>query len=336
MRVAVYSSKQYERPFLEQAAASAGHELVFFDERLTVRTSALASGFRACAIFANDDGSRPVLAALAAGGVRLLALRSAGFNHVDIAAAAEYGLTVLRVPAYSPHSVAEHAVALLQTLNRKLHRAYNRVREQNFSLDGLMGFDLAAKTVGVIGTGRIGEVVCRILGPGYGCRVLAFDVVRNRKVEELGGEYVPLDRLFRESDIVTLHCPLTPTTHHLINAGVLATMKQGAIIVNTSRGGVIDTPALIEALKRGALGGVALDVYEEEADLFFKDLSDRPLQDDVFVRLQTFPNVLITAHQGFFTREAVGAIGRTTIENITAFEQGRARADHLVTAALLG
>lgn len=328
MRLAVYSTRPYERPFLDSANTSASgalrHELVYLDARLSIATAGLAGGCSGVSLFVGDDGSAPVLRALHAGGTRLLALRSAGFNHVDIDEADRLGLTVLRVPAYSPHSVAEHAVGLMLTLNRKFHRAFNRVREQNFALDGLMGFDLHAKTAGVVGTGKIGEVVCRILG-GFGCRVLATDPEVNPACAAMGVEYVPLSELLRRSDIITLHCPLTPKTRHLIDAGALAAMKPGVMLINTSRGAVIDTRALIASLKRGrhaGVGSVGLDVYEEEGDLFFKDLSAEVIQDDVFARLLTFPNVLITAHQGFFTREACTAIASTTIDNATDFERG--------------
>jgi D-lactate dehydrogenase len=320
MRIAVYSSKAYEKPFLESANADAGHDLVRLDARLSAATADLARGVPAVALFVGDDASAPVLRALHAGGTRLLALRSAGFNHVNVAEAERLGLTVARVPAYSPYAVAEHAVGLMLTLNRKFHRAYARVREQNFALDGLMGFDMHGKTAGVIGTGKIGEAVCAILR-GFGCRVLAFDPVANPACEALGVEYATLADLYASSDIITLHCPLTPATRHLIDAAALAAMKPGVMLINTSRGAVVDTRALIAALKRGHIGSVGLDVYEEEGDLFFQDLSAEVIHDDVFVRLLTFPNVVITAHQGFFTREACEAIARTTIDNLTGFER---------------
>lgn len=327
MHVAIYSSKPYERPFLEEANVAicaaescAPHELRFLDVRLSVDTAALAVGAPAVAIFANDDASAPVLRALFAGGTRLLALRSAGFNHVDVAEAECLGLTVARVPAYSPHAVAEHAVGLMMTLNRKFHRAYARVREQNFALDGLMGFDLHGKTAGVIGTGKIGEATCAILR-GFGCRVLAFDPARNPACIAMGVEYVSLADLYASADIITLHCPLTPQTRHLIDEAALATMRPGVMLINTSRGAVIDTRALIAGLKSRHIGAVGLDVYEEEGDLFYKDLSDEVIQDDVFVRLLTFPNVLITAHQGFLTREACSAIASSTIANATGFQR---------------
>jgi D-lactate dehydrogenase len=330
MRVAVFSSRLFERPLLD--AANAGrHTLVHLDAPLGPATVKLAHGCDAVSIFVCDNASRDVLRELHAGGVRLLALRSAGFNHVDLPEAERLGMAVARVPAYSPFAVGEHAVGLMMTLNRKFHRAYNRVREQNFALDGLMGFDMHGKTAGVIGTGMIGEVVCRILS-GFGCRVLAFDPVRNPSCERLGVQYVSLDELYAQSDIISLHCPLTPATKHLINAAALAKMKPTVMLINTSRGGVIDTRALIDALNERRMGSVGLDVYEEEGDLFFRDLSTQVISDDVFVRLMTFPNVLITAHQGFFTREAVEAIATTTMENVTMFSQGHLDASRSVTA----
>jgi D-lactate dehydrogenase len=341
MHVAIYSAKSYEKPLLDEAnrapasaSAGAGHTLTYLDVRLTAETARLAAGVPAVAIFANDDASAPVLRLLVAGGTRLLTLRSAGFNHVDIAEADRLGLTVVRVPAYSPYAVAEHAVGLMLTLNRKFHRAFARVREQNFALEGLMGFDMHGRTVGVIGTGKIGEVVCAIL-TGFGCRMLAADPVRNPACEAMGVEYVPLSDLFAASDIITLHCPLTPQTRHLINSPTLSVMKPGVMLINTSRGAVIDTAALIASLKRGHVGSVGLDVYEEEADLFFKDLSEQVIQDDVFVRLLSFPNVFITAHQGFFTRDAVTAIATTTINNITDFERQTTKAENRVTTRLI-
>ncbi len=338
MKIAIYSSKPYERPFLDAANAraskSGAHELVYLDVQLSPATAGAAHGCAAVALFSGDDASGPVLRALHAGGTRLVALRSAGFNHVDVAEADRLGLVVLRVPAYSPHAIAEHAIGLMLSLNRKLHRAYNRVREQNFSLAGLMGFDMHGKTAGVIGTGRIGAVVCQLL-TGFGCRVLANDLQPNPECQALGVRYVPLAELYAQSDILTLHCPLTPDTRHLIDAAAFAAMKPGAMLINTSRGAVVDTRALIAALKRGRLGSVGLDVYEEEGDLFFRDLSEEVIQDDVFVRLLTFPNVLITAHQAFFTREACTAIAETTIRNATDFERGTIQDENLVSTRLI-
>ncbi|CAN5836485.1 2-hydroxyacid dehydrogenase [soil metagenome] len=322
MRVALFSSKPHDRESLNAANARHRHELVFLEPRLTTATAALAAGFPAVAAFVNDQLGADVLEELAAGGTRLIALRSAGFNHVDLDAAGELGLTVARVPAYSPHAVAEHAVGLILTLNRKFHRAYNRVREGNFALDGLLGFDLHGRTVGVVGTGKIGVAFARIMA-GMGCRLLAYDVAPSQEFEALGGRYVPLGTLFEESHIIALHCPLTRETYHLIDAEALEQMRTGVMLINTSRGALIDTPAAIAALKRGKLGYLGLDVYEEEEELFFRDLSGRVITDDVFARLMTFPNVLVTGHQGFFTEEALAKIAETTLANITAFEMGR-------------
>ena len=317
MRIAVFSSKPYDIQHLSRANAGA-HELVFLDTRLSRDSVALAQGCDGVCAFVNDDLGAQVLDALARLGVRLVALRSAGFNHVDLGAAAALGIAVGRVPAYSPHAVAEHTVALILTLNRKLHRAYNRVREGNFALDGLLGFDLHGKTVGIVGTGQIGALVARILS-GFGCRLLGVDPAENPDCTALGLRYTDLPALLAESDIVTLQCPLTPATHHLIDAAAIARMKPGVMLVNTSRGAVVDAAALIGGLKDGTIGSVGLDVYEEEADLFFEDLSQTFIRDDVFARLLTFPNVLVTGHQGFFTREALTAIALTTMANISAF-----------------
>jgi D-lactate dehydrogenase len=328
MNVAVFSTKNYDRTFL--AAANDGrHELSYFEAQLTVDTVPLAEGHDAVCAFVNDDLDAPVLEALAETGVRLIALRSAGFNHVDLSTAADLGLTVARVPAYSPHAVAEHALALILTLNRKTNRAYNRVRESNFSLEGLMGFDLNDKTVGVIGTGKIGIIFARIM-KGVGCHVLGHDPYPNDEAKE-HLTYVSEAELFERSDIISLHCPLTPETHHLVDREAIEQMKEGVMIINTSRGGLIDTRAVIDGLKSEQVGHLGLDVYEEEDNLFFQDLSNRVIQDDVFMRLLTFPNVLITGHQGFFTEEAMANIAETTIQNITAFETGDDEV-HTVTA----
>lgn len=331
MKIAVYSTKPFEREFLGAANAGAGHELRFLLPPLSPETAPLAEGCAGVCAFVNDRLDAPTLEALAPLGVKLLALRSAGFNHVNLDAAHALGMTVLRVPAYSPYAVAEHAVGLMLTLNRKFHRAFNRVREQNFALDGLMGFDMHGKTAGIVGTGKIGELTGKILA-GFGCRVLGFDPVRSPACEALGVQYVGMDELLADSDIISLHCPLNPATRHLINESALARTKRGVMIVNTSRGGVIDTRAAIRYLKNGHIGSLGLDVYEEEGDLFFNDLSETIIQDDVFVRLMTFPNVLITAHQGFFTREAVGNIAQTTIGNITDFERGKVNPANQVTS----
>ncbi|MCB5175844.1 2-hydroxyacid dehydrogenase [Microvirga lenta] len=324
MRVTVFSAKPYDRRFLGRAGDGSGHELSYLEPRLSLETSGLAAGAEAVCAFVNDEVNRDVLASLPSQGVRLVALRSAGFNNVDLEAARDQGITVARVPAYSPYAVAEHTVALILTLNRKTHRAYNRVREGNFALDGLLGFDLAGKTAGVVGTGKIGEVVSKIL-LGFGCTVLAYDPQPNPVCEGMGVRYVPMEELLFSSHIVSLHCPLTPATHHLIGAEALRHMKPGMMLINTSRGAVVDTRAVLRGLKEGIIGSLGLDVYEEEGDLFFEDLSQRFISDDVFARLLTFPNVLITGHQAFFTEEALTNIAETTIANITSFERtGRA------------
>ena len=280
----------------------------------------MVAGFTAVCAFVNDTLNTTVLKTLVAQGTRLIALRCAGFNNVDIQTANSLGLHVVRVPAYSPHSVAEHSVALMLALNRRLHHAYNRVRNGNFALQGLLGFELRSKTVGVVGTGRIGTAVTQILH-GFGCRLIAYDPQQNPECISLGVEYVALEKLYADSDIITLHCPLNPQTHHLIDRAAITRMKRGVMLINTSRGAVIDTLAVIEGLKSSKIGYLGLDVYEQEGDLFFQDLSDQIIQDDVFERLLTFPNVLITGHQGFFTAEALSSIAQTTLQNISIFER---------------
>jgi D-lactate dehydrogenase len=323
MRIAVFSAKSYDREFLE-AASGGRHELDYFDVRLSEDSAALARGHKAVCAFVNDRLDRATLAALASQGVRLIALRSAGFNHVDLPAARELGLTVARVPAYSPQAVAEHTAALILCLNRKIHKAYARVREGNFALEGLLGFDLCGRTVGLIGIGKIGLATARIMR-GFGCEVLAYDPYPDPELEAIGGRYAPVGEVLERADILSLHCPLTPETHHLIDREAIGQMKPGVMLINTSRGAVVDAKALIAGLKSGRIGAVGLDVYEEEADLFFENLSDRTIQDDVFARLLTFPNVVITGHQAFFTHEAMTAIAETTIGNVSAFEDtGRA------------
>lgn len=321
MRIILFSNQTYDRDSFLAANHGHGFELHFQQAQLREDTVALAMGFEVVCPFVNDDLSRPVLEHLAAGGTRLIALRSAGYNHVDLAAAHALGLAVVRVPAYSPHAVAEHGVGLVLALCRHLHRAYNRTREGDFSLHGLTGFDLHGRTVGVIGSGQIGEVFARIMS-GFGCHILAYDPYPNRAIETMGGRFVELDELLAQSDIISLHCPLNDATQHLINARSLQRMKRGAMLINTGRGALVDTPALIEALKSGQLGYLGLDVYEEEADIFFADRSDQPLQDDVLARLLTFPNVIITAHQAFLTREALAGIAQTTLGNIAAWHTG--------------
>ena len=319
MKVAVFSTKPYDRRFFDEANAGR-HELRYLEPRLTAETARLADGAGAACLFANDCADAPVITKLAEIGVKLIALRAAGFNNVDLNAAKEHGIAVCRVPAYSPNAVAEHAFALILALVRKVHRAYNRVREGNFSLDGLLGFDLAGKTIGIVGVGNIGSVVFRI-ARGFGCRVVGSDPFPRSDLMEDGLQYCSLDELLEAADIVTIHCPLDAGTRHLMDGATLARMKPGALLVNTSRGAVVDTKAVIAALKTDHLGGLAIDVYEEEEGLFFEDRSSQLIADDQFARLLTFPNVLITGHQGFFTREALTNIAETTIANIGAFER---------------
>ncbi len=320
MKVTIFSSKPYDREFLSKF--NTAHELVFIENHLTAETAALADGSPAVCAFVNDTLDAAALSALAAGGTRFIAMRCAGYNNVDLAAVKSLGFQIARVPAYSPYAVAEHTVALLLAVNRHVHKAYNRVREGNFSIDGLMGTDLHGKTVGVIGTGTIGAIFARIMR-GFGCEVLAHDIRENPECIGHGVRYVPLDEIFTRSHAISLHCPLTPETRHLIDAKSLSLMREGVFIVNTSRGALIDTEAAIAAVKNGKIGGLALDVYEEESDLFFEDLSFQIIQDDIFMRLTTFPNVIVTGHQAFFTREAMENIATTTLANLTDFETGR-------------
>ena len=331
MRVAIFSTKGYERALLDELNAGHRHDLVFFDTLLGAGTASLAAGFPAVSVFVNDVVDRDVLKQLAAGGTKLVVTRSTGFNHIDVEAAKQLGVTVVRVTNYSPNSVAEFAVGLLLALNRKIPRAYNRTRDGNFELDGLMGFDLVDRTVAVIGTGKIGTIFARIM-VGFGCKVLGFDVRRSPEFERIGGRYVDAEQV-QEADVISLHCPLTPQTHHIVNAQTLARVKRGALLINTSRGGLVDTEAAIEALKSGQLGGIAIDVYEQEAGLFFKDLSSTVITDDIIQRLVSFPNVIVTAHQAFFTREALGTILETTLASISDSEAGRPLANEVVAPA---
>lgn len=321
MKVAVFSTKVYDRKFLEAVNSQYGHELTFFEPRLDTQTTILASGCPAVCVFVNDSLNGQVLEKLAQQGTRLIALRCAGFNNVDVTKATELDMTVVRVPAYSPYAVAEHTIGLMLALNRKINRAYSRVREGNFSLDGLLGFDMHGRTVGIVGTGKIGVVVAQIL-TGMGCQLVAYDPYPNPECQALGVKYVELTELFSISDIITLHCPLTPENYHLINSEALEQMKPGVMLINTSRGGLIDTKDIIVALKSKKIGYLALDVYEEESDLFFEDLSNEVIQDDIFQRLLTFPNVIITAHQAFLTENALHNIAETTLSNINNFDKG--------------
>ncbi|MGF1496139.1 MAG: 2-hydroxyacid dehydrogenase [Elainellaceae cyanobacterium] len=323
MKVAFFSTKSYDRQSFEAVNANYRHELTFFDTQLNPNTAIIAADFPAICMFVNDIANAAVLETLAAHGTRLIALRSAGFNTVDLQRAAALGIKVVRVPAYSPYAVAEHAVALILALNRKLYRAYNRVRDDNFALEGLLGFDLYGRTVGIIGTGKIGMVFAQIMH-GFGCALLGYDAYPNDQFEAIApARYVELPELLENSDVVSLHCPLLPDTHHLINANTISQMKPGAMLINTSRGGLIDTPAVINGIKSGQIGYLGIDVYEQEDELFFQDLSDTVIQDDTFQLLQSFPNVVITAHQAFFTRDALENIATTTLSNITEFEQGQ-------------
>jgi D-lactate dehydrogenase len=319
MLVTVFSTKSYDRTFMAPAAGTA-HKLNFVEARLTQDTAILARGSKAVCVFVNDQVDEGVLQVFKDLGIEIVALRSAGFNNVDLAAAKRLGIAVARVPAYSPEAVSEHAVALILALDRNIHRAYARVREGNFALEGLLGFNLHGRTVGIVGTGRVGAGVARIM-LGFGCKVIAYDVVPNTACAALGVTYTTLETLLGEADIVSLHCPLTETTKHLIDAAAIGRMKHGAMLINTSRGGMIDTVAVIQGLKSGAIGHLGLDVYEEEDDLFFEDMSSEVIQDDTFERLLMFSNVLVTGHQGFFTHEALSAIAATTMANLSSFEE---------------
>lgn len=328
MKVSVFSSKPYDQQFLSLVNQHYGHHLSFHDCPLTPDTVNLVSDDPCVCVFVHDVLNRAVIKSLNEKGVKLIALRCAGFNNVDLNAAQEFGLTVVRVPAYSPEAVAEHAIALMLSLSRKIHRAYNRTREGNFSLHGLLGFELHKKTIGIIGTGRIGTAIAKIL-TGFGATVIATDIQSNDTCHQLGVEYVSFDELCQRSDIITLHCPLTPDTFHLIDAQAIGLMKQGVMIINTSRGAVLDTLATIQGLKSNKIGYLGLDVYEQEEHLFFEDLSDKIIADDIFERLLTFPNVLITGHQAFFTEEAMTNIAKTTLQNISCFEKGESCATEI-------
>lgn len=320
MTISFFSTQSYDKTYFDRS--NSRHELRYFEASLNEQTAKLSIGSQAVCVFVNDKITEGVIQQLADNGVKLIVLRCAGYNNVNVEAAKAKGLTIVRVPAYSPHAVAEHAVALIMTLNRKTHKAYNRVREGNFSLDRLTGFDLYGKTVGVIGTGKIGATFCRIM-LGFGCKVLAFDLFENKALSTEGVSFLPLKDVLKQSDIVSLHCPLNDQTRHLINAQTLPLMKQGAMLINTGRGGLIDTLAVISALKTGQLGYLGIDVYEQEDKLFFRDFSESIIQDDVIMRLMSFPNVLITAHQAFFTEEALSQIAQISLQNTSDFEDGK-------------
>lgn len=328
MNIAVFSTRRYDQSLLTEANAAGRHGLRFLQDRLTLATAVLAKGCDAVCVFVNDNVDAEVLAALAAQGTRIVATRSTGFNHIDVAAAGKLGIAVVRVTDYSPYSVAEFAVGLLLAVNRKIARASMRTRDGNFELDGLMGFDLHGKTVGVVGTGKIGLIFAQIMR-GFGCTVVGHDPFPSPAFTALGGRYLPIAEVLACSDVVSLHCPLTAANRHIVDAQALAGVKRGCILVNTSRGGLIDTEAAVQALKTGQLGGLAIDVYEQEASLFFQDLSSTIITDDVIQRLVSFPNVIVTGHQAFFTIEAIGQIMRTTIASISAFEDGAALPDRV-------
>lgn len=324
MRILFFSAKTYDREFFEKSNTEHNFELVFWETHLGphIVDAIQKDAYQAVCVFVNDKLTAPVIATLAEKGIKIIALRCAGFNNVDLAAVKEQGLRLCRVPAYSPEAVAEHAMAMLLTLNRKTHKAYNRVREQNFSLEGLIGFNLYQKTVGVIGTGKIGAAFCKI-ALGFGCKVLAFDPTENSQLKLDGVKYLPFEEVIKVADIISLHCPLNKNNKHLIGAETLALMKQGVTIINTSRGALIDTKAVIEALKTKQVANLAIDVYEQEEHLFFKDLSGSIIEDDEIQRLISFPNVLVTGHQAFFTQEALTEIAASTLNSIAALKDGK-------------
>ncbi len=328
MRIACFSSQSYDEQhlqaanqLLEQTEIGSSHEITYFSPRLSVTTAPLAVDYPVVCAFVNDVLDTDVLTMLADNGTKLIALRCAGYNNIDLVAAARVGIRVVRVPAYSPYAVAEYARALILTLNRKIHRAFARVREGNFELTGLEGFDLHGRTIGIIGTGTIGTVFARLM-TGFGCEVLGYDKFPSTACQQLGVKYVPLEELWRRSDVISLHCPLTPQTHHLVNAEAIAMMKRGVMLVNTSRGAVIDTQAVVAGLKSKQIGALAIDVYEEESEYFFRDLSNQGVADDTLARLISFPNVLVTSHQGFFTSDALQSIAQTTLKSVSEFAAG--------------
>ncbi len=322
MKIAFFNTKSYDRDFFEPFNKKNGLHITFFDASLNPETTNLTENFDVVCAFVNDQLNRKVIEQLAHNGIKLIALRSAGFNHVDMEAAATHKIPVVRVPAYSPSAVAEHAVALILTLNRKTHKAYNRIRESNFSLERLTGFTLNNKVVGVIGTGKIGSAFCKIM-KGFGCKVLAYDPYPNEDLKKNGIDYISCNALLSQSDIISLHTPLTPESRHLINNKSIAKMKDGVMIINTSRGALINTKDAIKGLKKKKIGYLGIDVYEQEEGLFFNDLSENIIQDELIMRLMSFPNVLITAHQAFFTHEALEQIAKTTIDNILDFKHNR-------------
>jgi D-lactate dehydrogenase len=331
MRIAVFSAQPYDKVYLDQENASQGHELVYFDLLLNETHAEICKGFDAVCAFVNDDLSAPVLHKLKNQGVRYIALRCAGFNNVDLLAAKALEMPVVRVPSYSPEAVAEHTLALILTLNRKTHRAFNRVREHNFALNGLLGFNLHGRTVGLVGTGQIGIATAKILH-GFGCKLVAYDPYPNEEFLALDGQYCSLENLYQQADIISLHCPLSEESQHLIDARAIETMKPGVMLINTSRGGLVDTSALIEGLKSRKISALGLDVYEQESQLFFHDHSGEIIDDDLFERLLTFPNVMITGHQGFFTEDALTQIASVTLNNLQQLESGQGCENELTQA----
>lgn len=322
MKVAVFSSKHYDREHLEMVNKRFGFEIEYYEHKLSCKTAITAKGFDAVCIFVNDEADKKALKELSTLGVKILALRCAGFDNVDLKEAEKLGITVVRVPAYSPEAVAEHAIALMMTLNRRTHKAYQRTRDANFSLEGLTGFNMHSRTAGVIGTGKIGLAVIRIL-KGFGMNILAHDPYPSDVTVELGARYVSLDELYANSDVITLHCPMTPENYHLLNEQSFNKMKDGVMIINTSRGALLDAVAAIEALKQSKIGALGMDVYENERDLFFEDKSNDVIQDDVFRRLSACHNVIFTGHQAFLTQEALLNISETTLSNIEAIHDGK-------------
>ncbi|MGV0845444.1 2-hydroxyacid dehydrogenase [Empedobacter falsenii] len=320
MKIAFFSSKPYDKTFFEAENKNYGFELNFYETHLGPHIVNAIEDEQAVCVFVNDKVNRQVIEILAKKGVKIIALRCAGFNNVDLEAAKEFGIKVCRVPAYSPEAVAEHTMAMLLTLNRKTHKAYNRVREQNFALNGLLGFNLFQKTIGIVGTGKIGKAFINI-AKGFGCKIIAYDLYPDQELMNNGVEYVELDKLFKSSDIISLHCPLTPENHYMINQETITKMKDGVTIINTSRGGLINTHEAIEALKNHKIGYLGIDVYEQEEKLFFKDLSAEIIQDDMIQRLMSFPNVLVTAHQAFFTQEALEQISEITMRSISEIKE---------------
>jgi D-lactate dehydrogenase len=329
MKIAVFSTKPYDERYFEKYRETHQHHFVYFETALHRDTANLSNGFDVVCVFVNDKICKETIKILAENNVKLIALRCAGYNNVDLDAAKEHLLKVVRVPAYSPEAVAEHSLALILTLNRKTHKAYNRIREGNFSLTNLIGFNIHGKTIGVIGTGQIGATFCKIM-KGFGCKMIAFDISASEELINMGVMYKSLDEVFREADIISLHCPLNPNTRHIINKSSLTLMKDGVMIINTSRGALINTADAIEALTARKIGYLGIDVYEQEENLFFKDLSESIIQDDFILKLNSFPNVLITSHQAFFTEEAMDEITTTTLNNINAFDKGLALKNELV------